>query len=97
MVCIAQPFALWTDILSSTSGATIQTAFTAYECLFNHLEDTKTKFRGRKRAWRVSLFLPTDFGLKLLHRYFSSQEGPAVVSYTLQTGLCPKYKLSLME
>ena len=97
MVCIAQPFALWTDILSSTSGATIQTAFAAYECLFNHLEDTKTKFQRKKKGWKVSLITAIDSGLNVLRKYYSRTEGPGGVIYNLATVLCPEYKLSLYE
>jgi len=97
MVCITQPFALWTDILSSTSDTTIQTAFATYECLFNHLEDTKTKFQRKKKCWKVCLITAIDFSLNVLCKYYSCTEGPGGVIYNLATVLCPEYKLSLYE
>ena len=75
----------------------IQTAFATYECLFNHLEDTKTKFQRKKEGWKVSLITAIDSGLNVLRKYYSCTEGPGGVIYNLAIVLCPEYKLNLYE
>src|SRR5437764_5160855 len=75
----------------------IQTVFAAYKCLFNHLEDTKTKFQRKKKGWKVSLVTAIDSGLNVLRKYYSRTEGPGGVIYNIATVLCPEYKLSLYE
>lgn len=94
---VLKPFKTWTVALSSSTGATIQNAWFAYNNLNRHMRKMEAVMLMKKAAWGAELATAIRAGMEKLASYWKHGNSPESRIYNLAAILSPSQKLSLYK
>ena len=99
LIEILYPFSKFTKAIGkSVNSPTIHQVLSAYNHLFNHLDDQVDQLRGKRLPWKVKIRSALKKAHKKLQEYYTKTRDDIGELYGVATLLSPEYgKLSFFE
>jgi hypothetical protein len=97
IIQLTKPFALYGYTLGACSSPTVQHVFSAYNDIFDHLDEEKKRLGKKRRAWKKQLLPALQAAQEKLTQYYSRTTGEQGRPYNYATVLNPVQKLSLYD
>lgn len=94
---VLKPFKTWTLALSSSTGATIQNAWFAYQNINKHMRKMEAVMLRKNAPWAAELAAAITAGMRKLAAYWKGGNSPEARIYNLAVILSPSQKLSIYK
>jgi hypothetical protein len=92
LLCITEPFFIYTTQLSKTRDVTAHYVFKIYNKLFEHLEQSMKQLRRKRVPWKKQMLEALEAGRLKLDEYYSQTDNVRGHIYAVSTMLAPTNK-----